>query len=182
MQIMPMIILFIFSGWAVDNFPRKTILISCAFVEAAVYIGLAVTMNSGEFNRLIIFSLIFLHGCARAFYSPASQAILPNIVSSEFLSRAVAITSSVWTTAQTIGPFAAGLLIALIDFKTYWAMVALSITGACFFVLLPKLPANKPLGRGLKPLLRGVRYVMENPYTTLFRSNPSYCQAFRLIC
>ena len=163
MQIVPMILLFIFSGWAVDHFPRKKILISCAFVEAIVYVGLAISMNSDELNRLVIFSLIFLHGCARAFYSPASQAILPNIVSSSYLSRAVAITSSVWTTAQTIGPFAAGLLIALIDFKTYWALVALSASGACMFILLPTLPASKPLGRGLKPLLNGIRYVMDNP-------------------
>ena len=163
MQIVPMILLFIFSGWAVDHFPRKKILISCAFVEAIVYVGLAISMNSDELNRLVIFSLIFLHGCARAFYSPASQAILPNIVSSSYLSRAVAITSSVWTTAQTIGPFAAGLLIALIDFKTYWALVVLSTSGACMFFLLPTLPTSKPLGRGLKPLLNGIRYVMDNP-------------------
>ncbi|MDG1850557.1 MAG: MFS transporter [Gammaproteobacteria bacterium] len=163
MQILPMMFLFIFSGWAVDNFPRKNILISCAFVEAIVYVGLAISMNSDALNRSVIFSLIFLHGCARAFYSPASQAILPNIVSSDYLSRAVAITSSVWTTAQTIGPFAAGLLIALIDFKTYWALVALSTSGACMFILLPTLPASKPLGRGLKPLLNGIRYVMANP-------------------
>ena len=67
MQIVPMILLFIFSGWAVDHFPRKKILISCAFVEAIVYVGLAISMNNDELNRLVIFSLIFLHGCARAF-------------------------------------------------------------------------------------------------------------------
>ncbi|MEX2365048.1 MAG: hypothetical protein WD601_00480, partial [Pseudohongiellaceae bacterium] len=38
MQILPMLGLFIFTGWAVDHFPRKTILIICAIVEAVVYL------------------------------------------------------------------------------------------------------------------------------------------------
>ena len=58
MQIVPMLLLFIFAGWAVDHFPRKKILLTCAFVEAAVYIGLAVTMNSSELNRLMSLVLI----------------------------------------------------------------------------------------------------------------------------
>lgn len=163
MQIVPMILLFIISGWVVDNFPRKFILVFCGIIEAVVYCGIALSMNGGELNKPMIFALLFLHGVARAFYAPASQAILPSIVSSHFLSRAVAITSSIWTTAQTLGPLAAGLLIAWIDYGIYWFLAVLAGMGAGLYQLLPKIPANKPLGRGMDLLLGGIRYVARDP-------------------
>lgn len=163
MQILPMLGLFIFTGWVVDNFPRKRILVLCAVAEVAVYLGLAYAMRGGEISRPLVFSLLFLHGMARAFSSPALQAILPNIVDKDYLSRAVAITSAIWTTAGTAGPFVAGLLIAWLDFGTYWVLAGLSAAGAAFYFLLPHIQAGKPLGRGLKPLLSGIHYVMTDP-------------------
>lgn len=163
MQIIPMLCLFLLTGWVVDHYPRKKILIICSILEVLVYIGLTLSIVGGEINRPVIFSLLLIHGCARAFYSPALQAILPSIVSAEYLSKAVAITSSVWTTAQTLGPFIAGLAIAWIDFNTYWLLVLISATGAGLYFLLPELPPAKPLGRGLKPLLSGIHYVIKNP-------------------
>ena len=163
MQITPMILLFIVSGWVVDHFPRKLVLTVCGLVEAVVYVGLALAMNGGDLDRTLIFSLLFLHGTARAFYSPASQAVLPNIVSNAFLSRAVAITSTAWTTAQTLGPFGAGLLIAWIDYHTYWLLVALATAGGCLFFLLPRITVNKAQERGLRHLLGGIRYVARDP-------------------
>lgn len=163
MQILPMILLFIVSGWVVDHFPRKLVLVVCGILEALVYCGIALAMNAGELNKTLIFALLFVHGMARAFYSPASQAILPNIVSNSFLSRAVAITSSTWTTAQTLGPLAAGVLIAWIDYGIYWFLAALAGLGAVLYMLLPKLAANRPLGRGMDLLLGGIRYVAKDP-------------------
>lgn len=162
-QILPMILLFIISGWVVDHFPRKLILVVCGILEAIVYCGIALSMNAGELNKPMIFTLLFIHGVARAFYSPASQAILPNIVSHAFLSRAVAITSSTWTTAQTLGPSAAGFLIAWVDYGTYWFLAGLAGLGAGGYLLLPRIPAIKPLGRGLDQLLGGIRYVARDP-------------------
>ena len=163
MQILPMIVLFIFSGLVVDHYPRKIILVVCGICEAIVYVGLTLSMNEGELNRILIFGLLLLHGTTRAFYSPASAAILPNIVSSDYLGRAVAITSSTWTTAQTLGPVAAGFLIAWVDYDTYWWLVGLAATGSLLYSTLPNIVVNKPTERGLKQLLGGIRYVFKDP-------------------
>jgi len=163
MQITPMMLLFIVSGWVNDHFSRKNILVLCAVVEACVYIGLALSMNGGDLNRPMIFSLLFIHGTVRTFYAPASSAILPNIVSTDYLSRAIAITSTTWTTAQTLGPLVAGILIALVDYGTYWFMLALVILGAVLYLQLPPLKTTKPLGRGIDQLLDGIRYVKRDP-------------------
>ena len=164
MQILPMLILFLASGWAVDHYPRKTILLIVSVVEVIVYVGLALSMQDGVVERLNVFSILFLHGCAYAFIAPTTEAILPNIVDDEYLSRAVAITSSVWTTATTIGPFAAGLLIAKFDFGTYWWLVAISALGAFCYLWLPRLAVSRTSRGGLNDLLSGIRHVFANPY------------------
>ncbi len=163
LQITPMIMLFIVSGWVVDHFPRKFILVTCALCEAGIHFGIGYNMFEGELNKPFIFTLVFIHGMIRAFYSPASDAVLTRIVSREFLSRAVAITSSTWTTAQTLGPLGAGLLIAWVDYQAYNYLVAFACTGAVIFMLLPPITVNKPTERGLKQLLGGIGYVFKNP-------------------
>lgn len=163
MQILPMLGLFIITGWAVDRFSRKHILLLCSAVEIAVFVGLAVSLAAGEINRLVVFSLLFLHGAARAFFSPALQAILPNIVPGASLSRAVAMVSAAWTTADTIGPFAAGLAIAWLDFGVYGVLAGLNVMGAACFLFLPALPTSGVLDRSSRTLLSGIRYVFANP-------------------
>lgn len=163
LQIVPMILLFIVSGWVNDNFPRNRILVICALVDALVYLGLGLAMNGGDLDRTMIFTLVFIHGVVRTFYSPASSAVLPNLVSSDYLSRAIAITSTTWTTAQTLGPLVAGVLIALVDYGTYWFLVALVCLSALLYCQLPTLAATKPLGRGLDQILDGIRYVKRDP-------------------
>ena len=55
LQITPMLLLFIVSGWVVDHFPRKLILVLCALLEACVYLGIGFSMNEGELNKPMIF-------------------------------------------------------------------------------------------------------------------------------
>ncbi len=112
MQMLPIAGLFIVSGWVIDNLSRKYVLIACAALQGIVLLGLAVSFGSGEFDRVAVFGLLLLNGVARAFYMPAVQAILPNIVSDEGLEKAIAISTTTWTAAGTAGPFIAGLLIA----------------------------------------------------------------------
>lgn len=163
MQILPIMLLFIVTGWAVDHFPRKRILLTCGGLEALVFLGLALSLQSGSLDRPLVFSLLFLNGCARAFISPALQAVLPNIVRPQHLSRAVAITSTAWTAAMTAGPFVAGLLLAGLDFGTYWVLVLLAAVAVLFMLPLPHLVVARSPQRGGRDLLEGIRFVFRNP-------------------
>jgi len=163
MQILPIAGLFIVSGWVVDNLQRKHVMIACAMLEGLVLVGLAVSFSSGEFNRVIVFGLLFLNGIARAFYMPAVESILPGIVSREDLSRAVAITSTAWTAVSAGGPFLAGFLIAWLDTGIYQLLAILCFIAAALTLYLPKITVRRPTGRGLAQLLDGIRYVYRNP-------------------
>ncbi|NHN36653.1 MFS transporter [Pseudomaricurvus alcaniphilus] len=168
-QIIPVLGLFIVTGWVVDHFPRRQVLFACALAETLVLIGLALVMQRiqqaqpGEVDKQGIFFLLFLHGSARAFYGPAQQAILPNIVSRQALARAVALTATVWNVASTSGPFIAGLLLAWFDYGSYWIMAGLGGMGTLLFFAIPKLPHVKPLQKGWGQVLGGIRFIRGNP-------------------
>ena len=162
-QIAPILLLFMLSGWVVDHFSRKNILVICALSETLILLLLAMTMQPEEFDKLVVFALLFLHGCMRAFFGPAQQAILPNIVSREALAKAVAVTAIVWNVASTSGPFMAGLLLAWIDRDTYWVLGGLSLAAALLFTTLPVLQQKQSSGRGLAQVLGGVHFIKRNP-------------------
>lgn len=166
-QIAPILALFFLTGWVVDNFPRKLVLAICAVSETAVLLGLALAMGQEQLapdDRVVVFSLLFFHGCSRAFYGPALQATLPNIVSREALSQAVAVTTTVWNTASTAGPFIAGLLLAWLDLNTYWILALLSLIGAVLFFRLPRLGHIKPVEKGWRQVLSGIHFIRNSPY------------------
>jgi MFS family permease len=164
MQILPIIGLFIPAGWVVDNFSRKRILVVCTLLQGAVYLGLAFTLEGESIDRAATFGLLLLNGVARVFFSPAMQSILPKIVKSDYLPRAVAISSTAWTASGTAGPFFAGLLIAWIDSDVYQALGLLAVVASGFFMALPAIPVVKSASRGVKQLLDGIHYVMTNPF------------------
>lgn len=163
MQILPIMLLFIVSGWVVDNFSRKHILLCCLAIQLLVFIGLALAMQSIQQSTTPVFVLLFISGASRAFFSPAIQSILPNIVSRADLARAVAFTSMAWTGAMTVGPFVAGLLIAAFDLGTYWVLTSLSVLSFIAALQLPFIKAVQSTQRGLTQLLDGIRFVTKNP-------------------
>jgi MFS family permease len=162
-QIAPILLLFMLSGWVVDHFSRKNILVICALSETLILLLLAMAMQLEEFDKVVVFGLLFCHGCMRAFFGPAQQAILPNIVAREALAKAVAVTAIVWNVASTSGPFMAGLLLAWIDRDTYWVLGGLSLAAALLFMTLPVLQQKQSSGRGLAQVLGGIHFIKRNP-------------------
>ena len=162
MQILPIAGLFIVSGWVVDNLRRKHVMIGCAVLEGLVLVGLSVSLGSGDFDRFVVFGLLFLNGIARAFYMPAVDSILPGLVSREYLSRAIALTSTSWTAGGAGGPFLAGFLIAWLDTGIYPILAAMCFAAGMLMLFLPSISVRRPAGRGMAQLIDGIRYVYKN--------------------
>lgn len=163
MQIIPILALFILTGWVVDHLPRKQVLIACVAVETLLMSLVALVMAGDEVDKHLVFALLFLLGCSRAFYRPAQEAILPNIVVKAFFPRAVAITAVIYNTASTAGPFVAGIFLAWIDLKIYWFLALLNFASTIFYTFLPRLKHIKPTGRGIEQVLGGIRFIKHNP-------------------
>jgi len=107
--------------------------------------------------------LLFVYGCARAFYFPAMQSVLPVIVSKQELSRAVSNASTIWTMAMTAGPLIGGFLLGWLDFGVYWLLVGLMLAGLVGASLMPMMKSEQKAGRSLKGLTLGISFVWRNP-------------------
>ena len=162
-QIVPIFLFTLLAGWVADHFSRKMILLVTSFLLMAVLFGVAVIMSQPDFNKWYLFIALSLIGVGRAFFSPAMQSMLPNIVPPEQLNRAVALMSSSWNFALTIGPFIAGLLIAWIDRDLYWLLVLLQVVTLAGFLVLPNFKsATQRKSLNLTDLLGGIDYLKKN--------------------
>ncbi|MBK5106181.1 MAG: MFS transporter, partial [Burkholderiales bacterium] len=118
-QFLPALVLFLVAGMVADRVDRRLIIAACNMLHAAAASLICAYMLLEPVNVWPVFALLAIHGTARAFLSPASQAILPNIVPRELFSNAVAMSSSVNKIGQLGGPAIGGILIALISQWTY---------------------------------------------------------------
>ncbi|MAA50872.1 MAG: MFS transporter [Gammaproteobacteria bacterium] len=162
MQIIPTFLFFFASGWIVDSFSRKHLLILCATAEALVMAGLSLVMLAGVLDLAFVFGLLFCHGSIRAIYFPATQAIVPNLVPETQLPRAIALGSTVSNVAMTGGPVMAGVLISLLDRHVYGVLLGLLVASVITYLLLPRLARMQMAPRDWSTIIGGITYVRTN--------------------
>jgi MFS family permease len=104
---LPAITLSLFTGHVADRFDRRLIMAVMFAGNALASCGLLVAA-AGVVGRpvpvAVIYVLIVLSGGARAFATPASQALLPNLVPRQQFAPSVALASSSWQAATILGP------------------------------------------------------------------------------
>ena len=101
---------------------------------------------------------MFVNGAARAFFQPASQAILPNIVSREQFPNALAYATSINRIGQLGGPAAGGILIAVAGNWVYVG-AALMFCCAATAAALIAVPLVIRQPAGLSSILDGFRFI-----------------------
>ena len=108
----------------------------------------------------MILALLALFGTARAFFNPARQSILPNLVPPRHLGNAIAVNSTANHLARIGGPLAGGLLYGLSAQLAYGVAVAFLVISAVLVLGIPKPAARKPAGRtSWATLNAGFRYI-----------------------
>jgi len=137
-QFLPSLVLVLVTGIASDRFRRRTIMSVCLIAEALCALGLLLFTLSGTTNVGIVFAILVAFGVARAFFGPAQQSLLPNIVPPEILSNAIAMNSLSWQAATIVGPVAGGLLYGVAPEAAYGLTVALMVGAAILVYFIPR--------------------------------------------
>lgn len=127
-QFLPALVLILFTGAAADRYGRRTIMMVSEMVIAASAAALVYFAWRGLTSPLPIFAVLLVLGIARAFFSPASQSLAPNLVPARDLPNAIAWNSTSWQTSTIVGPVAGGLLYGLGALAPY-------LTAFCLFIL-----------------------------------------------
>lgn len=160
MQFAPALLLVLVTGAAADRFGRRLIMGLAAAVEAACAVAILILTLRGLTSPVPVFAILVLFGVARAFFSPASSALVANIVPPKDFSNAVAWASSAWQTATIAGPVAGGLLYGLAAEAAYGVAAVMMAIAAVLAFSIPK-PEQKAMidGTSLQTLFAGFRYI-----------------------
>jgi MFS family permease len=163
-QFMPFILLILPAGQVADRYDRRRIQFICYVTEAAAAAALLALSLAGVATTLPIFAAMAVFGVSRAFNTPTSQALLPNLVPPEQLSNVVALNTSLFQVATIAGPAAGGLLILLGIEVVFAVAVVMFLVGAAIVVGLQSGGGATRLGEpfNVKSLLSGITFVRRN--------------------
>lgn len=163
-QFLPRILFALHAGVIVDRHNRRLLVAATQFVQAMSAALLAWGTLHGWLSREWIYVACLLVGTAKTIEMPALQALLPGLVSSTLLPRAVAASAAATQAATIIGPAFGGFLYALGAGWTYLLVFSLQMLACTLLLLLPnsrhKHPPAEP---GLKSLLAGIHFVRSRP-------------------
>ena len=93
-QFIPSALLVLVVGHTADRYDRRRIVTLAQLLEAPALLVLVGATLGQWISREVIFSLIFVIGCARAFEFTTMQTMVPSLVEPEELPRAMAARSA----------------------------------------------------------------------------------------
>ncbi len=162
-ELLPVLLLMVPSGLASDRFARRNVALVAGVLIAAALFGLALVSRASA-PVAATYALLVLLGTGRAFGSPATSAMLPEILSTDHFLRANAGLASMLEISLVAGPALGGWLIALSGSAT-WAYLAGGFGQLIFLFAMTRLAARQPekavLGRG--NLFAGLSFIGKNP-------------------
>jgi MFS family permease len=111
----PLIALLLFGGVVSDSHGRRKVMLSADLVRAALLALLAALAASGTLRLWQMMVIVAIYGGAQAFFDPASDAILPEIVPDAQLGEANALEQVVRPLALRLaGPALGGVLVGVL--------------------------------------------------------------------
>lgn len=160
-QVLPVFLLSLPAGHAADRFDRKRIVIVTEVLLCLTSGGLALLSAIDGPVPLIYLCLLFI-GVGVAFNSPASSAMIPEVVPTEAFVNAASWSSSAGDLATVIGPALGGILIAIWGsaFSVYVLNAAASLIFVALLVAIHGRAAVRPReAASLRSLLAGLSFL-----------------------
>ena len=141
--------------------PRKVLLVSSDVLRAAVAISLPFVTETWQ-----IYLLIFVLQAASATFTPAFQALIPDVLPKERdYTRALSLSRLAYDLESLLSPILAAALLTVISYHSLFIGTALGFVGSAALVLWTTLPARKAAAAApfLDRLTRGVRVFWRTP-------------------
>jgi MFS family permease len=161
----PTWLFMMFGGVLADRIKRQTLLI----ITQATMMTLAVILAVLTFLQVVrawhIIILAFCLGVANAFYAPARQAFVRELVDREDMTNAIALNSAMFNSATAIGPAVSGVTYALVGPAWCFAINAVSFLAIIIALSLMKIDSQpKPDQRNSmgSDLREGMRYIINH--------------------
>lgn len=147
MGFLPQGLLGPFIGVYIDRYSRKTIMVLSDLFIALASLALVVAGLLGELPTWLILAVLLLRSVGSAFHHPCLQAVTPQIVPKEELTRCAGYSQTLQSVSQILSP---ALAAVLFNMWPLWAIVLLDVAGALLAVAtlaVTKIPPLPPEAR-----------------------------------
>jgi MFS family permease len=163
-QFLPFIVLVLPAGHVADRFDRRRIATLCFLIQIVCILALLIFTVRGLTSAWPVFAVMSLFGVSRAFYIPAMQALVPGLVASAHVNRAVGLNVTVSQIATVIGPALGGILYLLGPTVVYSVGAGLLLLAAVMLMCIRRVQVL----RDSEPttwhtVLAGLRFVWSKP-------------------
>jgi MFS family permease len=162
--VVPVILFALPAGAAADRFSRRWLIVMAQVGLAACGAGLA--WASWEHAPLpYIYLLLFGTGVFRALGWPASSAIVTGLVPAKIFSNAATWRSNAYQLASTIGPLAAGFLLAWWQPYIVFLVDAASslVLAICMLFIEPRKQERAVEPKSWRAVLQGIHFLRGQP-------------------
>ncbi len=166
LQFGPQVVLLPLTGFVADHMDRRKLLFVTQAGMGLLALGLGILTLSGLVELWHVYVFALLLGCVTAFDSPTRLTFVSDIVSEKHLSNAVALNSTSFNAARTIGPAIAGLLIVVIGSGWIFLLNAASFAAVIYALTLLRRDDIKPFQKTTRAkgsFVAGFRYVWNRP-------------------
>jgi MFS family permease len=165
-QIIPVIVLSLPAGQVADRYSRKWVMLVAQVTLALGALGLAVVSGRNG-PLLLIYGCLVVIGSAQAFNSPASSALVAQVIPIEAYESAITWRSSTQQVSAVLGPAAGGFLIGLFHGATWvfvlYAVAALSYAGLLTLLRVRSTATRAVRGRTWRSITEGIRFLWRMP-------------------
>jgi len=161
-QFLPSLLLVLVTGTVADRYGRRRVMMLAVALECLCAGGILMVSLQGLSSPTPIFVALTGVGIARAFFGPASQSLVVNLVPRAIFPNAVAWNSASWQTASILGPVAGGLMYG-IDAELAYSVAVVML--AISFGLLSQVPPPPKRAKVTKvtfsSLFDGLRFIRQ---------------------
>jgi len=161
----PSFILTLPGGVLADRWDRRVIIRTSQFVLMINAIILSFLVSSGLIQPWHLLAISVIAGVANAVNMPARQSLAPQLAGPDRIANAVALNSISFNVSRILGPSIAGFILAVWGIGPCYAVQAILLVIAMFWVTRVSPGSGKPLGRDTARgsmwanLVEGIRYI-----------------------
>ena len=148
------VVAVLFGGALVDRLPRRRVILALDLISTVVVALVAALAIIGRLQIAHIYVAAAFFGATVAFYNPAMNAIMPELVPKDVLVSGNALRSLSRQAARVIGPSIGGILVATAGPPSAFAIDAATFAFSFGVFLLSRPPLRQSTPR--KALLREI--------------------------